>query len=132
MNLIVEDVPDVVATFDQSIQAVTASANLSVDFRNNGNRAIEQPFTVTFYKDEARTIEIGSTIVSSQVSGCVTNTYRASVTWTGLSAGQHRFWVTVDSGNVIDEGPPEQDDNVGTGLVDVKSQGVYLPIVMRK
>ena len=132
VNLIVEDVPDVVATFDQSIQAVTASANLSVDFRNNGNRAIEQPFTVTFYKDEARTIEIGSTIVSSQVSGCVTNTYRASVTWTGLSAGQHRFWVTVDSGNVIDEGPPEQDDNVATGLVDVKSQGIYLPIVMRK
>ena len=129
VNLIVEDVPDVVATIDQS---VSATANLSVFFRNNGNRAIEQPFTVTFYKDEARTIEIGSTIVSSQVSGCATSTYRASVVWTGLPLGKHRFWVTVDSGHAIVEGPNYKADNVGDGLVTVTKYGVRLPVIFRK
>lgn len=126
MNLLIDDIPKVVAVIDQSGKA---NVSLSVKFRNNGNTAINKPFTVTFYSDAGLNNKIGSTVVSEMIRGCTTHDYEALVKWTDLPAGRHRFWAVVDDGNAIGEGPPQQQDNLGTGLVLVSTESNYIPIL---
>lgn len=110
----------------------TASATLMVEFHNNGNTKINQPFNVTFYSDGGLTQEIGTVTINPVLQGCAQQTYTASVDWVGLSPGLHPYWVKVDSGNAISEnsGGSETDNNAA-GVVLVDPESVYLPIVTR-
>ncbi len=84
---------------------------------------------VTFYADSALTQVIGAVPVSASIDGCVNGSYRVNTTWAGLSVGEHRFWVKVDSGNAVAE--TDETDNVGTGLVRVYPTALYLPAVIK-
>lgn len=116
VNLVVGNVPQVVATIGPG---GTAAAELTVKFRNNGNTTVYSPFRVTFYKDEALTQEIDSVMVSPELRGCATDLEIATVEWPGLGPGLHKFWVHIDSDNVIAETQPKGYDNLGTSFVQV-------------
>jgi len=128
VNLLIEDIPAVNLSVDPA--AGTATAPLSVTFRNNGNTAVNEPFTVSFFADQARQQMIGTVIINEPARGCATNVYRTVLNWPNLAPGQHRFWVTVDGGDRIVEGPPGQADNRGTGLVTVYPESTYFPIII--
>ena len=110
----------------------TATATLTVEFHNNGNTQINQPFNVTFYSDGGLTQEIGTVAINPVLQGCAQQTYTASVDWAGLSPGLHPYWVKVDSGNAIPEnsGGSETDNNAA-GIVLVDPESIYLPTVTR-
>ena len=110
----------------------TASATLTIEFHNNGNTQINQPFNVTFYSDAGLTQEIGTVPVNPTLQGCARQTYTASIDWTGLTPGLHPYWVKVDSDNTISEtnGGSESDNNAA-GIVLVDPESVYLPIITR-
>lgn len=129
VNLQIDEVPTV--TTAVGLPAGKATAQIGVSFRNNGNTAVDEPFTVTFYRDEARMDKIGSVVVADIVRGCATIKYTAEVSWPGLVPGIYPFWVTVDSGGDISEMPPGQQGNLGSGLVIVHAQSSFIPIVMR-
>lgn len=102
------------------------TATLSAVLRNNGNATVDQPVTVTFYADEARTQPIGSATIPAGVRGCARKPYTASVKWdTTLPAGWHSYWVAVDPGNAVAE--TTNDDNYGQGRVLVTSDNLFLP-----
>jgi uncharacterized repeat protein (TIGR02543 family) len=115
VNLTVEQVSSSVVAYDEDD---LATVELAVSFRNNGNASIEQPFKVTFYRDEGLTEPIGSTTIEASIRGCATKAYTAQVTWSNLQNGAHPFWVKVDSENLIAERPGNVD-NVGSGEVMV-------------
>jgi hypothetical protein len=121
VNLRVSDAPSVAV---KSVSGA-ATAQLGVTFRNNGNTRTLAPFQVTFYGDAAMTQPIGSTVVPAGVMGCATRPYSASVVWSGLTPGVHRYWVKLDSTSVL--GETSETDNVGSGFVIVDPQRVYLP-----
>ena len=106
-----------------------ATADLAVEVRNNGNIAA-QPFTVTFYADNALQQPIGSAQVTTGLAGCARRTTRVVVPWEGLSSGKHRFWVKVDASNAVAES--REDDNVASGLVFVDPSRVLLPLTTRQ
>jgi hypothetical protein len=128
-NLLIDNVKNVVV---RSGSDGTATADISATFRNNGNTKINLPFTVTFYKDAALTMPIDSVIISSDVLGCTSRSYATAVQWAGLTEGLHKYWVHVDSENVIVELPPDNSDNIGSGKVLVVSDQVLLPTVQRR
>jgi hypothetical protein len=103
-------------------------ARLTVNFRNNGNVATNEPILVSFYRDEGLSQLIGSTAVSATVRGCATASYTAAVDWPDLAEGTYQFWVEVDSLNTIRE--PAEWDNTAAGSVnaDPTSQGYSLDI----
>jgi hypothetical protein len=107
--------------------ATSAEATLAVWIRNNGN-TLAPPVTVTFYSDAALTQEIATTTVNN-VRGCGRDQYLATVTWSNLTAGIHRFWVKADSPGTIPE--TNENDNVSTSLVFVDGSQIYLPITRR-
>jgi hypothetical protein len=107
--------------------ATTADAPMVVWLSNNGN-TLAPPFTVTFYSDAGLSQPIASTVVNN-VRGCARDEYEVTATWPGLPAGVHQFWVKVDSTSLI--GETNENDNVGTGLVVVGGDRVYLPITRR-
>jgi hypothetical protein len=129
INLLVDEVPDSVATL--GIDG-TAVARLDVEFRNNGNVTSDAPFTVTFYADAKRTQPIDSVTVSPLLRGCASDSFRASVNWTGLrTSGLHQFWVYIDSHDDIDEKPADDGDNLGTGYVLVTAERNLIPVIRR-
>jgi hypothetical protein len=109
----------------------TASVNLYVPVLNGGSVPTGTPFTVTFYKDQALTQVIDSTVVSGAVSGCVGSPFTVRATWANLPVGVHHFWVKIDSANNI--GEANEGDNIGTGTVTVSvlSNGRFLPLISR-
>jgi hypothetical protein len=107
---------DVTGAVTEYFEDDTATATLGVKIRNNGNVAVEEPFEVTFYSDEALTKPIGSTIIAKKVRGCATRTYAAEIEWNNLPKGTHPFWVEIDSQNDIDE---NKGDNIHSGQVEV-------------
>ena len=109
--------------------ASTVDAEISVEFFNNGNQAITDPFTVSFYKDANLTQLIDSVTINPTVNGCARLGYVASVTWPSLSSGTHHFWVKLDSANVISE--DVESDNVVSGVVLVDPEDIYLPFTRR-
>lgn len=106
----------------------TADVPLTVNVGNNGNTAVDS-FTVTFYSDVALTEIIGTVTVNNTLGGCARHLVPATVTWTGLEAGTHNFWVKVDSANAIAE--DSESDNISSGIVLVDPQQTYLPLVRR-
>jgi CARDB len=121
---------DQVANVDVATNgAPTASARISVTFRNKGTQAITQPFTVTFYENANLTSPIGSVMINPTIYGCSAQAYTASVTWNGLTKGTHTYYVHLDSGNVIDEFPAQNGDNVGVGQVKVHASQTNLPVI---
>jgi hypothetical protein len=107
----------------------TATAALSVEVFNNGSVANTTPIQITFYADSALTQVIGTAMVSETVNGCAARPYRVYTTWAGLPLGAHPFWVKVDSANSVIE--TNEADNVGTGVVYVYTNSLYLPIISR-
>lgn len=127
-NLFVTSVPNPVV---DSNGVGTASAQLSVVFRNNGNTAVTTPFNVTFYSNAAMTNVIGTASFTPAVEGCAMVPYTfVGVQWDNLTAGTHPFWVKIDSGGAI--GETNETDNVGSGvvLIDPATQ-VFLPSLAR-
>ncbi len=125
-NLLIEQVNSVNVV---AAPGKTATAEISVTFRNNGNSSISEPFTVTFYEDALLTTPIASVEISADILGCTSRPYTASVQWSGLEDGIHNFWVKIDSEDVIDEDPPGNNDNRGSGHVRVVSNSILLPVV---
>lgn len=111
--------------------APTADAEISVTFRNNGNTAVTDPFLVTFYTDAGLTTPIASTVINPLVRGCATQPFTASVTWSGLTPGAHRFWVRLDNSDIVAEVPTGNVDNVASGIVYVDPERIMLPMVRR-
>jgi hypothetical protein len=68
-------------------------------------------------------------MVSETINGCAARPYRVYTTWAGLPLGAHPFWVKVDSANSVIE--TNEADNVGTGVVYVYTNSLYLPIISR-
>jgi hypothetical protein len=106
----------------------TVTATLAVDILNNGNTTVNTPFTVRFSSDAAGLQPIASVQVSA-LTGCATKTIRVYAPWSGLSAGTHPYWVTVDSGASVSE--TNEADNVISGSVFVGSSGLYMPLTFR-
>lgn len=106
----------------------TATATLSVDVYNNGDTPAGEPFTITFYSDQALSNAIGSAVLPD-IGGCARGPIRVGVDWPGLTAGVHRFWVKVDSGTAVTES--NENDNVISGLVIVNPKQVFLPLVSK-
>lgn len=140
-NIYVNLVPEKVASpigFTDPVSG-TADVTLTVWVRNNGT-STSGPFTVTFYEDSGLTQPIGSQDVPVQsetfpgMTGCARRAVSVSVPWPDLTPGRHRFWVKVDSANVIAEGPPgqsEEADNVLSGVAIIDPLQNYLPAVPR-
>jgi hypothetical protein len=105
----------------------TVNVPLSVTIRNNGNTSVNASFTATFYSNAAMTTPIGSATIAPVVRGCATDSYTATVTWTGRSTGKHPFWVKVDSGGIISES--NESDNTGTAFVLVDPKQDSLPVI---
>lgn len=120
-NLFIENI----SGMQLSQQGSTYTARLSVQFRNDGNTAVDKPFDVTFYSDAARTKPIGTVTIDPLVRGCSTRSYTAEVNWPNLSAGTHQFWVMLDSKNAIPENPSGNGDNIGNAQVGVGSTPYY-------
>ncbi len=106
-----------------------AAVTISAAFRNNGNRSISEPVSVTFYKDAALSKPIGSTLITADIRGCAGSAYLASIKWSGLSKGRHKYWFLLDSSEDIDEQPAGNGDNIGSGTVFIMTDSIYLPIV---
>ncbi len=122
VNLKAERAPGVVLP-------TSGTANISVQFVNNGDTSITMPFDVTFYSNSGLTNEIGSATINPILRGCARHTYTASVDWLNLPSGLHKFWVKLDSGNVVSENNESSLDNVIQGIVIVDGENVYLPSV---
>ncbi|MCU0521977.1 MAG: hypothetical protein MUF84_14960 [Anaerolineae bacterium] len=105
------------------------TVTLTADVANNGNVALTQPVSVTFYSDAALLNAIGSTTVM-QVPGCARRYQQASVQWRDLPAGVHHYWVRVDSGNTVPDELSETD-NVMHGVVIANGVRTFLPSVLR-
>ncbi|MFL7837309.1 MAG: CARDB domain-containing protein [Candidatus Promineifilaceae bacterium] len=107
-----------------------ATAQIGVIFRNNGNLDVQNPFNVTFYSNSGLTAEIGTVRINPEIAGCATASYEATVEWSGLSQGTHKFWVVIDSDDEILESPAfNNPDNIGNGIVVVYSDRLNLPLV---
>jgi len=129
VNLRVGAAQTAVVRLDPPAQTVTAT--LRVDFVNNGNTAITQPFRVTFYADAALTQTIGSVDVDPPIDGCAGRVYAVSLLWEGLPVGTHPYWVKVDSAHAIEESNESVADNVSRGAVIVSPTTRYLPLILR-
>ena len=127
-NLLIDKVANVSLSTEG---APTVDANIAVTFRNNGNKKITKPFTVTFYKDATRTQVIGSVTVDPGVEGCASFPYTVSVPWNDLPRGKHTYYVYVNSDGAVEEFPPGNTDNIGVGSVTVYAHQLRLPVIRR-
>ena len=108
----------------------TTSAVISAEVRNNGGIPTGSSFTVSFYADSTLSNLIGQVVVPADLAGCALESQKVSVTWNGLLPEQaNRFWVKVDSGNVIAE--ELESDNVATGIVITDPDQIFLPVTSR-
>ncbi len=114
----------------------TTTAKLNVVMRNNGNTRVNDPITVTFYRDAALNQEIGQTTVPAPdadfmgMTGCAVRSLQVDVqaSWQeDLSPGDYPFWVKVNSDGAI--GETNENDNVSTGMFKVIPVGVFIPLV---
>jgi hypothetical protein len=113
----------------------TANVKLTVTVRNNGNVAPAGNFFVTFYKDAGMTQPIGTATVfgpgpnSAGMTGCGRKAVQASITWSNLAPGVHRYWAKVDSTNAVIE--TSESDNFAAGIVFINGNQAYFPITRR-
>ncbi|MGD8805471.1 MAG: hypothetical protein PVH65_06450 [Chloroflexota bacterium] len=104
--------------------------------RNNGNSRVNEPITLTFYRDAGLTQVIGQTTVPAPdadfmgMTGCAVRGLKVSVqaSWQEeLSSGEYPFWVKVDSSGSIDE--LDEADNVTNGIFRIAPAGTFIPLV---
>ncbi|MFN2189868.1 MAG: CARDB domain-containing protein [Candidatus Promineifilaceae bacterium] len=113
----------------------TADAVLSTSVYNNGNRTPSTGFTVAFYEDDGLSELIGSSTIQPPgvnrygLLGCARKELTVIAQWSGLSTGVHRYWVVIDSGNLIDE--IDEGDNIQSGIVLVNPYQTQLPLVIK-
>ncbi|MBN1978908.1 MAG: hypothetical protein JW918_16030 [Anaerolineae bacterium] len=124
VNLLPTNVPPVSASSPSGTDPVTVA--LSAAIANNGNIAVTDTVTVTFYSDESLTTVIGTTTFTG-LGGCARRQTVVTTTWADLGSGAHPFWVKVDSGEMIVE--TKETDNVKQGIVIVNPVKRFLPIV---
>lgn len=109
-----------------AVRSGAAGAEISATLFNNGNTGTSGPVTVTFYKNAARTQQIGSTVSLPAQPGCLWGE-TITVDWAEtLAPGAHPFWVEVTSSN----SEVRTDDNVAQGWVLVASDQILLPVVV--
>jgi hypothetical protein len=106
-----------------------ASVTLTAQVYNTGTNGNLPPFAITFYADEALQTPIDSVVVPDGLPGCGQRVLPASVTWSGLAPGTHRFWVMVDSMGAVPESI--ETDNVASGVVTVYPHQHLVPLVRR-
>jgi hypothetical protein len=116
----------------------TVSARIGVTVVNNGNTRLNQPITVTFYRDEALTDVIYSKTIqapgedSMGLTGCATRSMRIEVdaSWPGgMDASNYRYWAKVDSSDAVAES--DEADNIAIGFVLTLPDAGYVPVVLR-
>lgn len=116
VNLVVERASNVAVNVP-----VSATVQIEVVVRNNGNVPTTQPITVQFF-DGADAL-IGSTVIPAGLGGCALQTAVAQITWAGLPPGLHPFTVDVSSAE-----DSNANDSSGAGLVFVNPQQSWLPL----
>ncbi len=94
------------------------------DVVNNGNIALAQPVSVTFYADVTLLDPIGTVVVNG-TPGCARRRQVAEVEWRNLVPGVHRFWVKVDSDDELNES--SELDNVLPGIVVANGSRTLCP-----
>lgn len=106
-------------------------AELTVKFYNNGNTGASGPIQVSFYSNAAMTDLIGTTSVSNSPHfyGCGRHEYSATVEWSGLGSGLHKYWVKVNSNTAVSES--NNSDNTAQGFVIIDGQNMLLPVVKK-
>ncbi len=104
------------------------TVTLLADVVNNGNIALAQPVSVTFYADVTLLDPIGTVVVNG-TPGCARRRQVAEVEWRNLVPGVHRFWVKVDSDDELNES--SELDNVLPGIVVANGSRTLLPLVLR-
>ena len=105
----------------------SVTVDLVAKIRNSGNARSVQPVTVTFYRDAALTQPIASAPLGPLTVGCSAFQYEARVSWTLTTPGRYRYWVKVDTGNVLAES--NENDNVQQGVVLVNPYQTFVPIL---
>lgn len=135
VNLLFDSVSYLLANTNPS---GTADVDLWVMVGNNGNTAVLEEFTVTFYSDAALTQIIGADTVAvpgvgePSVSGCAREKVQATTSWSDLGPGTHYYWVEIDSGETIAEDPVAgagKSDNVARGFVIVNPESSLVPLL---
>ena len=122
-NLIVESVYG--SNADSS--AGSATVDMTVVVRNNGNIHLNQAFTVEFYSDAAMTNVIDTVAVDPVIDGCARTAYHITGQRTTSTSGSFDFWVKVDAGNAISE--VSESDNTGSASSIVDPTRIYAPSV---
>ncbi len=113
----------------------TADMKLTVPIHNNGNHLLRTNFDVTFYSDEDLTQVIGTATVEGPsedtlgLQGCAVQSMPASVIWSNLPVGNHRFWAKIDPLDQINES--NETDNITSLEVLVLPAQLYFPAVNR-
>jgi hypothetical protein len=112
------------------------SAKLTVVMRNNGNTRVNEPISVTFYRDAALTEIIGQTTVPAPdadftgMTGCAVRdlAHHFQASWLEeLGTGDYQFWAKVNSsGSIIED---SEDDNVVSGMFKILPAGMFIPLV---
>lgn len=126
---------DVVSGLDMASNS--ASVDITASFRNSGTRSIVDPFTVTFYSDQAMTNVIGTATYNPANNGVVAgcswggrNSDRVTIRWNDLPVGTHNYWAKIDTGNAVAE--TSENDNVTTmGTVRIYAHHLNIPVVNR-
>lgn len=125
-NLFVDAVPDATGYLPSGSNGTQVFLRATI--RNNGNAAVSEPVTVTFYEDAGLTQVMGSVVIEPQLRGCARSSYEVVLPWVYTVVGDYPFWVEVDSADLIDE--TNEGDNVGNGVVHIWENGVFLPAIV--
>jgi hypothetical protein len=125
VNLLPAQVPPVIEKAPNGTDPVTVTLLALV--ANNGDIAVTETATVTFYSDAGLTTPIGATTIAG-LGGCARRQLVVTTTWADLNSGAYSFWVKVDSDEVIAE--TKETDNVKQGLVIVNPVDRFLPLVL--
>lgn len=116
----------------------SVSAKIGITVLNNGNTRVNEPVTVTFYRDQALTKELGSKTIPAPdadfmgLTGCAVRSMRVDVNaiWpAGLKPGDYRYWAKVDSSGSVAES--NESDNVAGGHIQMIPVAGFLPLVKR-
>lgn len=127
VNLKPVRVPSLAAYRESGVVTV----NLTASMLNTGNLDQKTPVNISFYADSNLTQLIGTVSWDTLIRGCGLPNLETtvSVPWQLSTPGVHRFWVKVDSSNIIPES--SESDNVVQGTVIVDPINVYAPILQR-